>query len=278
MASNNNDGSANSFGTNADQTSGFELNTVAVKLPQFWTKMPEMWFARAEAQFRNARITQQSTMFDHVVATLTEDVMQTVFDIISEPGDSPYDTLKRELISRHSKSETRRIEDLLSSTEMGDRRPSEFYRQMLSLAGQSVSEDLVRTLWIRRLPPLVQAVLKGNCKLETSVLLQMADNVFDVSPQQSSIFATNTRPMTSPGADDRIQKLEDEINELKGMISKLSFNDRSHRSSRSRSRNGERRSSSDRPANNMCWYHRVHGANARKCIKPCSYSSQNSSN
>ncbi len=47
---------------------------VAVKLPDFWVKDPKMWFSQAEAQFRRARITAQTTMYDYVLMKLPEDV------------------------------------------------------------------------------------------------------------------------------------------------------------------------------------------------------------
>jgi hypothetical protein len=36
---------------------------VVVKLPDFWVKDPKMWFSQAEAQFRRARITAETTMY-----------------------------------------------------------------------------------------------------------------------------------------------------------------------------------------------------------------------
>jgi len=39
---------------------------VAVKLPEFWVKDPKMWFAQAEAQFRRARVTAETTMYDYM--------------------------------------------------------------------------------------------------------------------------------------------------------------------------------------------------------------------
>jgi hypothetical protein len=48
---------------------------VAVKLPDFWVKDPKMWFSQAEAQFRRARITAESTMYDYVLMKLPEDVV-----------------------------------------------------------------------------------------------------------------------------------------------------------------------------------------------------------
>jgi hypothetical protein len=37
---------------------------VVVKLPEFWVKDPKMWFSQAEAQFRRAGVTAETTMYD----------------------------------------------------------------------------------------------------------------------------------------------------------------------------------------------------------------------
>jgi hypothetical protein len=51
---------------------------VAVKLPDFWVKDPKMWFSQAEAQFRCARITAETTMYDYVLMKLPQDVVMSV--------------------------------------------------------------------------------------------------------------------------------------------------------------------------------------------------------
>jgi hypothetical protein len=51
---------------------------VAVKLPDFWVKDPKMWFSQAEAQFRRARITAETTMYDYILMKLPEDVVMSV--------------------------------------------------------------------------------------------------------------------------------------------------------------------------------------------------------
>ena len=269
------DMSENGDSANNGNTHNAEVVTVAVKLPQFWTSIPTGWFARAESQFRASRITREETKFDYVLGSLSEEVIHTVIDIIDNPGDTPYASLKKALIDRHTLSESKRIEELLSGAEMGDRRPSEFYRYLQTTAGSSdgISEQLITQLWMRRLPPMVQAVLKGNVKLETHTLLTMADNVFEViQQQQRSVFSASSsrRPTIDQGDGDRFKRLEDEIGELKKMISRLTTGRRGRSKSRERSQSSA--------GQDMCWYHRKHGSKARKCNKPCSFSNNDSSN
>ncbi len=56
---------------------------VAVKLPEFLVMDPKMWFSQAEAQFRLARITAETTMYDYVLMKLPQDVVMSVRALVS---------------------------------------------------------------------------------------------------------------------------------------------------------------------------------------------------
>jgi len=71
---------------------------MTVKLPQFWTTNSDAWFLPVEACFRQARVTDQQTTFDHVVMQLPNMILSHFKDLIRNPGKTPYDTLKARLI------------------------------------------------------------------------------------------------------------------------------------------------------------------------------------
>lgn len=86
----------------AEKSVSADVNAVGIKLPTFWTHSPDLWFNRAEGQFRLKKITTQLTMFDHVLAVLTEDIMRTVRKAAGSPNEeTAYDDLKDALIARH---------------------------------------------------------------------------------------------------------------------------------------------------------------------------------
>ncbi|GBP33839.1 hypothetical protein EVAR_20950_1 [Eumeta japonica] len=71
------------------------------------------------------------------------------FAQIEETGK--YDKLKTELVKWLSVSQERKIKQLLMHEELGDRKPSQFLRHLKSLAGPTVLEDFLRTIWSSRL-------------------------------------------------------------------------------------------------------------------------------
>lgn len=82
------------------------ISAINLKLPPFWPADPEVWFAQVEAQFTTRRISAQKTMFDHIVAFLSQEFATKVRDLILHPpAETPYTKLKEQLIKRTAASE-----------------------------------------------------------------------------------------------------------------------------------------------------------------------------
>lgn len=255
-----------------------EAHAVSMKIPTFWTQCPASWFVNVEAQFSTRGITQERTKFEHVIQSLPMEIITSVFDVINpeQPTETPYTDLKRALMERHSLSASKKIEQLLSGEEMGDRKPSEFYRRLKTLAGQSpmVTDQLIIELWFRRLPPMVTALVKASGKTDIKDLTQIADTVFETMHQQS--FGVNAVSASSSNMSANLaiaeltmqnQKLQSEISEIKDMLSKVSFG-----RSRSRSQSRRRYRTPSRKRGELCFYHHRFGNKANKCEPPCNYS------
>lgn len=272
-----------------------EVDAVTLKLPPFWPNLPLHWFHQIESQFNTRGINTERTKYDYLISSLSQEIITTVFDvmqsIVTTNSQTPYTTLKNALISRFTKSDATKIELLLSDSDIGDRKPSEFYHSLMNLMGTSamVSEEFILNRWMKRLPTQVQASLR-TVPNTTSIndLLKIADNVYEVFEGQSQSFSVNG--ISSANNANMLQdlaaqnnRLENEIFEIRRMLSNLNVNtNNDSRNSRSRAFNENRqnyrsRSRSKTPANNkLCWYHEKYGSRAHKCIKPCSFSTRSS--
>ena len=263
----------------SNENNGNNVNAVAIKLPNFWTRMPAAWFVQAESQFATRNINTEMTKYHYVVQALPEDVVFTVQDILGTDLETPYTSLRKVLIERYSISESKKLEQLLSGEELGDRKPSEFFRRLKTLAGNSdlVPTKLILELWLRRLPPVVEVAVKSSNKTVTDDLLQVADSVFEVHQrQQGSVYAISSHSTSDQAITEltlQNQQLRSEMSEIRKLLSNLSVGNSSQRARSNSRRRGFSRSRSNTRSNDqdICWFHRKFGNKAQKCTSPCNF-------
>ena len=169
-------------------STGSTLAGVSVKLPPFWSADPEVWFVQVEAQFSTKGIVSQKTKYDYVISSLTPEFAMEVRDLLlNPPADNPYDTLKAQLIKRITASEQRKLQQLISGEELGDRKPTQLLRRMQQLLGDKLGSSsdtnlFLRELFLQRLPANVRMVLASmDMSMDISKLADMADMVMEVA-------------------------------------------------------------------------------------------------
>lgn len=244
-----------------------ELSRVAFKAPPFWDNDPELWFLQVESQFVIANITADTTKFHSVVANLDAKLLAYVKDIIIKPPtENAYTSLKKRILAQFTQSETVRFKQLIQEIQLGDRRPSQLLVHMRNLAAGKVQNDLLKSLWLQRLPVNIQQIL-STCKDELDDLATIADKIYEVSNSGNSVSSI-------AGNETAIDLLRSEIKTLTTEIKRLA-----NVKYPSRSRSRYRKLSSSRRGNkrqadnlNLCWYHARFAAKAKKCIKPCEWS------
>lgn len=266
-------------------------------LPSFWHGNPKLWFKQAEIIMTTSRLSNDETRFNHIIKHLTETQCNLISDIILNPPlTDKYNVLKKTLIARSEESEMRRIQSVLHAVEMGNHSPSSFHRQLVRMAGDSnaLSSELIKKLWISRLPSTIGAIMLGMENDDIAKLYETADRIWGMNNPITNPFCNsydashnvsnhnnsmNAIASTSNFQSFDVQELIRSINELKTRFdrfeSRSNSNNNFHRN-RSRSRGSNSRSNSTNRT--MCWYHYKYGEKAMKCNKTdCSYKSKKSS-
>lgn len=251
------------------------IAATSVKLAPFWSSNPVAWFSVAESQFNLKNITADRTKYDYVVSSLSEEVITTVLDEISNPPeDNKYTSLKNKLITRNSESEELRLEKILSGSELGDRKPSEFYRHLSTTAGAMaiINADLIRRLWIRSLPNAVKLAVVAAGDKTIGELQDLADKIWEATQSGSVSSLTSTKQ--SVGLAD----LQKEINEIRKTLD-LFTRERPRFSSRSSSRHRYSSRTRDKTPvkKELCWYHFKFRDKATKCQEGCKFKSHDKS-
>ena len=236
------------------------VNTVAVKLPDFWVADPDMWFFQAEAAFRNARITQSRTKFDHVVMRLPEQVSISLRSLLLTMGDStedPYEQLRDKLIAKFGKTRWQRAFALLDHPDLGDRRPSSMMEEMLALLPAGAQPDvLFLALFLRRLPPSMREHLAADDADTAEEMAELADKLWDARNSQSVSAVDAEIAAVRPFSPSRHGRSPD------------------RRQQRPKGRQATPHESR-RQDNSWCRNHRRLGDKTRNCIPPCSYPAEN---
>ena len=243
-----------------------------MKIP-FIQAEPRLWFAQIEAGFHTKNVTTQKHKFSYIVPLLPASVALEVQDIIFDPpATAPYDKIKEEVIKRISKSEDQKFEQLMRIEFLGDRTPTQFLRSMRALAGDDLSEGMLRRIFVQRLPSWVQPFLSCK-KKETSLdkLAEIADQILEHTPANPSVSAASLTQEQS--SDQRIldailkrnDLLEKQVQLLSDRLDEA-LESKSFRKARvfpPKIKSGTRTS--------LCWYHYRFGNNATACAKPCNF-------
>lgn len=246
---------------------------VNLKIPPFWPEKPSIWFAQVEGQFAIANVVDSTTKFYHIVATLDRQYAAEVEDILTGPPD--YEKLKTELIKRLSVSRENKVKQLLMHEELGTRKPSQFLRHLQHLAGPSMPEDVLRTIWTSRLPPGMQPIVASQPSLSLDALADLTDRINDIAMPMYQVAATSS---ATPPVDDLVRQVAELTKQVSALTAQINY--RSRPRERDRKSHQHRRSPSHRSQSNyrrypLCWYHYKHGTKAEKCIKPCDFKAGN---
>lgn len=260
----------------------------AIKLPTpFWRNNPVRYFNVVEATFSLHGIKSDNTMFQHLMVNLEADILDLVGDIIDKPPETDkYETLKNRILNALGDSQETKLRKLLRGQQMGDEKPSVYLQKMRSQAGDIVSEELLKQLFLEQLPENVRSILAIN-KADTKVddLATMADRIVEtirshIAAVHQDAISSNPTPSSSRGATPKL--IYEELTEQRMLMAALSkrvddlqvtCNKLKHRRSRSRTRN---RSISEGKQRNdsLCYFHEKFGKNAYRCRQPCSFKLQ----
>ena len=220
----------------------------SIKIPPFWPSDPQMWFIQVEVQLVATGITAQQTKYHHIVASLSQEIATEIRDLLLHtPEDRPYDVLKEKLIERIVESEQRRLRQLLTAEELGDRKPMHLLCWMQQLLGEragAMDGAILKELLMQCLPTNVRMVLaSASERSPLEELATMADKILEVAMPSIAMVSAPSWAMSE------LEQLWAENTSLREQISALQAATEP-RQRRSRSRN---RGQSCSSSQTVCW-------------------------
>jgi hypothetical protein len=199
-----------------------------------------------------------------------------VFEMISTDGAERTTTANDSAI----------MQKLLEFKEMGDRTPSQFYKDLKDLATPSTPDDFILKLWENRLPMHVQHVLAAVQNRNAKTRTQIADVIHENRPNAGRIVTVSANRTTAV-TDQPAQKvgtsnpLAAAINEMNEQMARIETKMKALNLDRTRP--ARRRIRSQRKSNlknqlrslGLCYYHAVFQEHAKKCRFPCAWNTKN---
>ncbi|XP_033303465.1 uncharacterized protein LOC117207393 [Bombus bifarius] len=176
------------------------------RVPPFWPDDVDLWFKMLELQFKTFRITGDQKKYQAVIANLDKSHLRLIRDVLdASPATGRYAYVKKELMKRFGESDAKRLRHVIENEQMGDRKPSQFYRVLRSKAINSLTDDVILIVWESRLPSRVRSFLASVQIKDPETRIQIADIIYESTRQSGQIVAasagrlpTRTHP---PGQD-----------------------------------------------------------------------------
>ncbi|KAF8766415.1 hypothetical protein HNY73_019480 [Argiope bruennichi] len=138
---------------------------------------------------------------------------------------------------------------------------------MKGLSENSISEEVLKSLWLQHLPQQLQAILSTHTA-SLDKIAEMADRIINIY-SSTEICSVNRTYEPNNTKEEKIKSLETGIAELPQKFDNFIGRGRSQKKSGNFRNHGRSRSNSSHYR--LCWYHHKFGKNARKCNKPCKF-------
>lgn len=263
----------------------FDLAAISIssRVPEFWPHMPRLWFA----QFENALSSQRPSeemKFSLAVSKLTPDAVQQISDIIlNENLPRRYQALKDRLLQVYEDSINAQFKKLVSELELGTQKPSQLLRKMVDMGrNMQVSEQMLKNLWLSRLPANIRASLAVSQEQNLENLAKIADSVMENLNvgELAALQFSNTSTANFPVSEimSQMNKLTLEVASLRAEVQTHRQNNyrsrgrgRFYRRNRSRSRSRSTPRITPQDPKWLCRYHYKFKSQARKCEQPCNW-------
>ena len=237
------------------------------KLPTFWPKEPVIYFQQIEVLFDQHRVVGSVSRYRCLVLALSQEVVtphRRFLQTITAATPNPYELLKTRLLQTYAPTDTALLTQLLAAVELGDRRPMDMMKTMLSqLPPDEPAGKLFLALYLQRLPAPLRERVAAKHFTDPQQLAEYADTLWEAQTRPLVTAAVLPAAQPSPVPSQRRGR-------SRGRSSSRPRSD--SRSPRRRfSPNPPPASATTAPAAYICYYHERFGAAARNCRPPCAW-------
>ena len=191
-----------------------------IKLPTFTPESPDLFFLLIEAALKQEGVIDPNKIFLQILMQLPQRVQIQAKYLLNTIDPDKVNKLKNIVYSLYNLSEEERLKKLLSSTSLGDMRPSEYLRHIRELQGANTdpNSSLIRTYFLQSLPDTIASfahLMSSSHSLDEIAAIADKSASFcrdKSSKAESPINSINA--IETPSLDVKIDNLSKQINSL----------------------------------------------------------------
>jgi len=187
-----------------------QVDRVGMRIPEFSPEDPQVWFLIMESNFKTAGMAVDSTKHAYVAGAHLHrrDPWYNRW-----PTGRTRDLIKSELIKRPSPPQEHKTRQLLEHEKIG--KPSQFLRRPRNMVG----DELLRSIWLSRLPISLQPHLVTRTNDPLDQLAYAADIIMDTA-RTTSLWVETVRRLGLHDAEqdkDQMTALEARVGSLEAI-------------------------------------------------------------
>ena len=248
-------------------------------LPPFTPEDPNHWLKLCDAHFSLKNIDSPREKIYYILTSLPYELQRELDAALSYTTDAEYTEFKTLGLSATALPAQKRINQLISSEELGDQKPSVFLRHLKSLAGsQADNEEFIKPLFLKRLPSSISQILASMPQSNVDELARSADAIIHYRSESIgniSAFGANQGHEPNRAMVEQLSLLRATVanlsEQLKDVTRRLQNLETDAGRTRGRSVNKFRSHSRTNRSSGMCFYHEKFGTRANRCQKPCNF-------
>ena len=170
------------------------ISAVSIKLPQLRESNAAAWFVITEAQFNNANISTDTTKYNYVISSLSNELATKIIHVITKPPDQDkYNNLKNIICSLLEPSESYKAKQLANLNGLGDMAPSQLLNHMRCLCGQHEETPLFKEIFLRQLPNHTRSISICADNISLTSLAKKADLIISYTDDICQIQIYNSK-------------------------------------------------------------------------------------
>ena len=156
------------------------------RIPPFYDSAPTLWFQATENLFRLKNISSDHEQYLVAFSALQIPHLNKLRpDLDHLNALSSYQVLKQKLVDTFTRSNDDKLHELLYDVEPGDRLPTELLCHMRDLLGRNNSPEILRKLFLDKLPSDTRKLLILSPTDDLDELAKLADKISSYSRASS---------------------------------------------------------------------------------------------